>query len=35
VEAFNPAKHLYERLGFEKISETNGVYHLMQWNYKN
>jgi ribosomal protein S18 acetylase RimI-like enzyme len=35
VEAFNPARHLYERLGFEKISETNGVYHLMQWNYKN
>ena len=35
VEAFNPAKHLYERLRFEKISETNGVYHLMQWNYKN
>lgn len=35
VEAFNPAKHLYERLGFEKISETNAVYHLMQWNYKN
>lgn len=35
VEAFNPAKLLYERLGFEKISETNGVYHLMQWNYKN
>jgi ribosomal protein S18 acetylase RimI-like enzyme len=34
VEAFNPAKHLYERLGFKKISETNGVYHLMEWNYK-
>ena len=31
VESFNPAKHLYERLGFKKISETNGVYHLMEW----
>lgn len=31
VESFNPAKRLYERLGFKKISETNGVYHLMQW----
>lgn len=31
VESFNPAKRLYERLGFKKISETNGVYHLMEW----
>lgn len=31
VESFNPAKGLYERLGFQKISETNGVYHLMEW----
>lgn len=31
VESFNPAKKLYERLGFKKISETNGVYHLMEW----
>lgn len=31
VESFNPAKGLYERLGFKKISETNGVYHLMEW----
>ena len=31
VESFNPAKHLYESLGFKKISETNGVYHLMEW----
>jgi ribosomal protein S18 acetylase RimI-like enzyme len=31
VESFNPAKMLYERLGFKKISETNGVYHLMEW----
>lgn len=31
VESFNPAKKLYERLGFNMISETNGVYHLMEW----
>lgn len=31
VESFNPARELYERLGFKKISETNGVYHLMEW----
>ena len=31
VERFNPAKKLYERLGFKMISETNGVYHLMEW----
>ncbi|MEO6686387.1 MAG: GNAT family N-acetyltransferase [Dyadobacter sp.] len=31
VESFNPAKRLYERLGFKMISETNGVYHLMEW----
>jgi GNAT superfamily N-acetyltransferase len=35
VESFNPAMQLYQRLGFQKISETNGVYHLLQWNYKN
>ncbi|PWK29072.1 acetyltransferase (GNAT) family protein [Arcicella aurantiaca] len=35
VESFNPAMNLYKRLGFQKISETNGVYHLLQWNYKN
>lgn len=35
VETFNPAMKLYKRLGFQKISETNGVYHLLQWNYKN
>ena len=34
VESFNPAMNLYTRLGFQKISETNGVYHLLQWNYK-
>ncbi len=34
VETFNPAMKLYKKLGFEKISETNGVYHLLAWNYK-
>lgn len=34
VESFNPAKQLYETLGFKKISETNGVYHLMEWRVK-
>ncbi len=33
VEAFNPAQRLYARLGFKKISETNGVYHLMEWSH--
>jgi GNAT superfamily N-acetyltransferase len=33
VEAFNPAKNLYARLGFKLISETNGVYHLMEWKH--
>lgn len=31
VESFNPAMDLYKRLGFTKINETNGVYHLMEW----
>jgi ribosomal protein S18 acetylase RimI-like enzyme len=31
VESFNPAMNLYKKLGFTKISETNGVYHLMEW----
>jgi ribosomal protein S18 acetylase RimI-like enzyme len=30
VEIFNPAQHLYERLGFVPI-ETRGLYRLMQW----
>ena len=30
VENFNPARHLYDRLGFRHI-DTNGVYHLMEW----
>lgn len=34
VESFNPAMNLYKRLGFIKISETNGVYHLMEWSPK-
>jgi len=30
VEQFNPARRLYERLGFQQIEEK-GVYLLMQW----
>ena len=30
VEHFNPARHLYDRLGFEHV-DTNGVYHRMSW----
>jgi len=30
VEHFNPARRLYERLGFRHV-DTNGVYHLMRW----
>jgi ribosomal protein S18 acetylase RimI-like enzyme len=30
VEYFNPAKHLYDRLGFKPLS-TNGVYYEMIW----
>jgi ribosomal protein S18 acetylase RimI-like enzyme len=30
VENFNPARHLYDRLGF-KHADTNGVYHIMRW----
>jgi GNAT superfamily N-acetyltransferase len=30
VELFNPARRLYERLGFTQIGE-HGVYHLMEW----
>lgn len=33
VEAFNPAKNLYTRLGFKTINETNGIYHLMEWKH--
>ena len=30
VEQFNPALHLYERLGFTKVS-AYGVYFLLEW----
>ena len=30
VEHYNPARWLYQRLGFKEI-ETNGVYYLMEW----
>jgi len=30
VEQFNPARRLYERLGFKQV-EDKGVYLLMQW----
>jgi ribosomal protein S18 acetylase RimI-like enzyme len=30
VENFNPARHLYDRLGFRHI-DTNGVYHVLEW----
>jgi ribosomal protein S18 acetylase RimI-like enzyme len=31
VERFNPARHLYDRLGFHEITD-HGVYQLMEWN---
>ena len=31
VEMNNPAMKLYERLGFDKTKEVNGVYYLMEW----
>jgi len=30
VEGYNPALHLYQRLGFEQV-DTNGVYFKMRW----
>ena len=30
VEHDNPARHLYDRLGFRHV-DTNGVYHLLEW----
>ena len=30
VENFNPARRLYDRLGFQH-ADTNGVYHIMRW----
>jgi ribosomal protein S18 acetylase RimI-like enzyme len=34
VEIFNPARHWYERLGFQSVTE-NGVYLLMEWRPEN
>ncbi len=31
VEAFNPARRLYDRLGFVPIDTSGPVYHLMEW----
>ena len=31
VEKFNPALHLYERLGFKSIGEDNGINQMMEW----
>ena len=31
VERFNPAMHLYERLGFQKVKDVNEVYIYMEW----
>ncbi|MBI1840906.1 MAG: GNAT family N-acetyltransferase [Verrucomicrobia bacterium] len=30
VESFNPAQHLYERLGFQRVG-SNGAHHLMEY----
>ena len=30
VEHFNPARRLYDRLGFRHV-DTNGVYHKLEW----
>ena len=30
VEVFNPARRLYERLGFQHV-DSSGAYHLMRW----
>ena len=34
VENFNPAMRLYQKLGFELVDITNGVYHLLEWKNK-
>jgi ribosomal protein S18 acetylase RimI-like enzyme len=34
VEKFNKALDLYQKLGFEIIKETNGVYYLMHWKHQ-
>lgn len=35
VESFNPAMNMYKKLGFELVSKTNDVYHLLEWKNKN
>ncbi len=30
VEVYNPARHWYERLGFQPVA-SNGIYQLMEW----
>lgn len=32
VESFNPSLRLFERLGFRKVQEHNGLHFLMEWN---
>lgn len=34
VESFNPAMKLYQQLGFNLLSKTNDVYHLLEWKNK-
>lgn len=34
VESFNRAMNLYLALGFQLLSVTNGVYHLLEWKIK-
>jgi RimJ/RimL family protein N-acetyltransferase len=31
VESFSRAMKLYKKLGFALVSQTNGVYHLLEW----
>lgn len=35
VEQFNPALHLYKRMGFREVCTVNGIYYLMEWVPKN
>lgn len=35
VERFNPAMELYKKLGFVLVSQTNEVYHLLEWKTEN
>ncbi len=34
VESFNRAMKMYKKLGFVLVSQTNGVYHLLEWKTK-